>query len=151
MQTNQGIQSKESETIQIRGEDTFTISAANVRLRIKDLKPIIRLAIYKANERQRVETWAWFFGDGLLHKRSRSFHIAITRPLNEEERYQIEQHCRETCCKAKWGSPQRFFQWGVHLQDKEKKFSTVYLDNHPQKWFVKVSNGEQRRSVCATT
>ena len=129
---------------EIRGADTFTISARHIRIRIKDIQDVLRLAIYRANNRTRVETHAWFFGDGLLHKRSRSFHVAITRPLNDEERFCIEQFCKETAEKAGWGNPDVFFRWGLHLKDSAGRYSTDYLDNHPQKWCVKVSNGRRK-------
>ena len=136
-------QQSPSET-EIRSEDTFTLSARYARIRIKDIQSVLRLAIYKANNKRRVRTYAYFFGDGLLHKRSRSFHVAITRPLNEDERFSIEQMFRETCAKADWGNPDVFFRWGVRLQDKQDRFSTGYLEQHPQKYFVKVSNGAEK-------
>lgn len=135
---------QEPSKTEIRSEDTFTISARYARIRIKDIQSVLRLAIYKANNQKRVRTYAYCFGDGLLHKRSRSFHIAITRPLNEEERFFIEQTFREICVKADWGNPNIFFRWGVRLKDEQDRYSTSYLEDHPQKYFVKVSSGAER-------
>lgn len=118
----------------ITSENTFTISAANMLLRIRDIVPVIRLAIYRANERKRILTWAWFFGDGFHHKRSRSFHVAISRTLNDEEKFFIEQCFLEVCDRANWGSTKIFFRWGVNL-------GNGYLEKHDQRWLVKVSPG----------
>lgn len=122
-------------------EDVFTLSAANVSIHIKDVKKAIRLAIYKANNKKRVETHSIWFGDGNHHKRSRSFHVAILRPLNPEERYWIENVFKEICEKERWGNPERFFQWGVHLKNAKGAFSSDYLFNHEQVIPLKVSNG----------
>lgn len=139
---------KESDKVyKIREEDIFTLSAATKRLRIKDLKGVLRNAIYQANGRNRVETYSWWFGDGLATKRSRSFHVAICRPLTEEERHYISEFYKEVCFKENWGNPDLFIKWNVHLQDRNRQHSTGYLENHDQRWFVKASPGptEERR------
>ena len=126
----------------IREEDTFTLSATR-HIRIKEIQSVCRLAIYKANNRQRVETYGWAYGDGHYHKKSRSFHIAITRPLNDEERFLIENCFKETCERAGWGNPDIFFVWGVHLRNEKGEHSDRYLEKHTQKHLVKMSPGKR--------
>lgn len=125
----------------ITSEDTFTLTAATRRMTIKELKKVIRFAIYKANNKKRVETHSVWFGDGHIDDRSRSFHVAITRKLTDEERYWIENLFRDVCEKEHLGCPKRFFKWGVHLKDKKGSFSSSYLFNHDQAVPVKVSPG----------
>ena len=128
----------------ISSKNTFTLSAATKQLHISDLKGTLRSALYWANGGKRVATWAYWFGDGLKSRKSRSFHVAVCRDLTEDERLHIQEWFREVCVKEKWGNPYRFFQWDVTLEDEKKEYSTNYLEQHDQKWFVKISTGPKK-------
>jgi hypothetical protein len=128
----------------IKGEDCFTISAATKLLHpIKDgLVKAIKCAVSRAAKQsglQRPETFAWFHGDGLNTNVSRSFHVAVCRPLTEEERHHISEQFKEMCSKEHWGNPELFFRWGIHLANQNNEYSTAYLENHSKRRFVKVS------------
>jgi len=131
----------------IKSEDCFTLSAATKMLDMRkdNLPGAIRCAVSRVARMSgsiRPETFAWFYGDGFNHKRSRSFHVAVCRPLSPEERHHIAEQFKETCWKENWGDPELFFRWGIHLTNNSNQYSTAYLDNHPQKWLVKVNAGE---------
>lgn len=128
----------------ITGENTFTLSAANVLMPLKDIKKTIRHAIYTANNKERIETYSIWFGDKHTKDRaSRSWHVAILRSLSAEEKYWIENLFRDVCRKERWGCPRRFFRWNVNLKDKEGQHSLTYLFDHVQAVPVKVSPGRR--------
>lgn len=134
----------------IRSEDCFTLSAATkvLDLRKDDLAGAIRCAVSRVarmSGSNRPATFAWFYGDGFAHKRSRSFHVAVCRPLSVEERHHISEQYKEVCWKENWGNPELFFRWGIHLANSANEYSTAYLDNHPQRWLVKVNAGEVKQ------